>query len=189
MSHDSSTLIIFDWDDTLLPSHWLSERGLIVGSDNPALPEVRDLTFSVQVILEHAQKYGTVVIITNAESGWVAHSCAKFMPDVMPLISTIKTVSARSLFEPLRPDSPTEWKKVAFQQEAAAFTNVISIGDSESERYAVKTLAGPDRLTKSLKVLERSAPGQMAAQLDLIASMLEMIVTHKHSIDVCCHEA
>ena len=188
----SNTLFIFDWDDTLFPTHWLTEKRLIF-NDKPDLSHVKGhlelLSNSVEAILQHAQKYGTVMIITNSEHGWVAHSCAKFMPSIMPLIREIEIVSARSLFEPLCPDSPTDWKTSAFQEEVGDFTNILSIGDSESERHAVKALAATGRYTKSLKIVERSTPDQIATQLDLITSMLEMIVAHKHSIDVCCFEA
>jgi hypothetical protein len=54
---------------------------------------------------------------------------------------------------------------------------------------ALKSIAGPGRYIKSLKIVERSDTVHLAAQLDLVTSLMEMIVAHKHSIDVCCYEA
>merc|ERR1719428_2374655 len=64
-------VLIFDWDDTLLCSTWLAGQGLRL--DSPAvLPagvvaELKRLERAVIALLTSAQKYGEVVIITNAE--------------------------------------------------------------------------------------------------------------------------
>lgn len=61
-------------------------------------------------LLERALRCGLVVIITNAETGWVELSCRRFLPRCLPLVSSIRVVSARSTFEALHPDSPSDWK-------------------------------------------------------------------------------
>ncbi len=55
-------------------------------------------------------KHGNVLIITNAETGWVELSCKKFMPRVQPYLQNLRVLSARSAFEALYPDSPSDWK-------------------------------------------------------------------------------
>ena len=189
----AATLFIFDWDDTLLPSHWLGERNLFKDEYNDFSDEekvqIDNVSNSVQAVLQHAQKYGKVIIITNSDSGWVALSCARYMPACVSLLETIKVLSARALFETMYGDDPIDWKTVAFKQEGLSFTNVLSIGDSECERMALKSIAGPGRFTKSLKIVECSDTVHIAAQLDLVTTLMEMIVAHKHSIDVCCYEA
>ena len=68
----------------------------------------------VQVIrtLDVASTYGTVVLVTNAETGWIELSGRKFMPSLSDYLDTkcFKTVSARSTYEPLGVVSPFEWK-------------------------------------------------------------------------------
>lgn len=64
----------------------------------------------VIALLNRASEFGTCVIITNAETGWVELSCKKFMPRVVPMLARLKVLSARSTFETFYPDSPTDWK-------------------------------------------------------------------------------
>jgi hypothetical protein len=114
------TTIIFDWDDTLLPSSWLSVKGLRL--DYPAqlpedvLDELKTHQESVCAVLVKAMQCGTVVIITNAETGWVELSAQRFMPRVAPLLASICVFSARSTYEPMYPNDPLQWKVAAFKQ-------------------------------------------------------------------------
>lgn len=106
-------MIIFDWDDTLLCSTWLAARGLRLDSPKELPAEARAqlgvLEDSVCVLINTALAYGPVCIITNAERGWVELSAKKFMPSVVPLLSRVRVLSARSTFEADFP-CPTDWK-------------------------------------------------------------------------------
>lgn len=110
----TETTIIFDWDDTLLSSSWLAQNGLRL--DEPAVVpaeavmQLDVLQESVISLLNRAVQHGTCIIITNAETGWVELSCKKFMPKVLPCLTKIRVLSARSNFESLYPDSPSDWK-------------------------------------------------------------------------------
>jgi hypothetical protein len=110
----ADTTIIFDWDDTLLSSSWLAQNGLRL--DEPAvvpleaMAQLEVLQESVISLVQRALVHGNVIVITNAETGWVELSCKKFMPRVLPLLSKFKVLSARSTFECLYPDSPSDWK-------------------------------------------------------------------------------
>ena len=92
--------LIFDWDDTLLPSTWLNLKGLRL--DYPEIiPEdvVQALAphdAAVFNVLSKAMTYGNCVIITNAERGWVELSAARFMPKTETLLSQIQVISART---------------------------------------------------------------------------------------------
>merc|ERR1711998_149070 len=66
-------------------------------------------------VLSKAMTYGNVVIITNAERGWVEMSAARFMPTTQLLLSELTVVSARSTYEPEFPDDPLNWKVAAFR--------------------------------------------------------------------------
>lgn len=194
------TGIIFDWDDTLLSSSWLAQNGLKLDCPPDAItPEARSslnaLGTSVVQVLEKARQFGDVTIVTNAETGWVELSAKKFMPVVVPLLSKMRVVSARSTFEAQHPDDPSAWKVQAFRQEVGrAFRecggetdrNVISLGDSVHERSALhKVTAGmPRTLTKSVKFVERPTVEQLKRQVDLVHSCFEDIVNHKGSLDL-----
>ena len=49
-------------------------------------------------------------MVTNAETGWVQLSAAKFIPAVVPLLSRVSILSARSTYEGRYPDAPLKWK-------------------------------------------------------------------------------
>jgi hypothetical protein len=194
------TCIIFDWDDTLLSSSWLAQNGLRLDSPDilpaEAVAQLRVLEESVASLMERALACGNVVIITNAETGWVELSCKKFMPRVQSFLTRVKVLSARSTFESLYPDSPSDWKVQAFFQEichvyrghrSESRKNVISLGDSIHERSAIQKVTatmGPMTCTKSVKLLERPTVEQLKRQLDMVSGCFDDIWRHNGSLDL-----
>jgi hypothetical protein len=148
------TVIIFDWDDTLLASSFLSNKGyrldvpMIATGDLEA--DLKKLEATVIQVLTLAMTFGRTCIITNAETGWVQLSAQKFLPGVVPLLSKIRICSARSTFEGRFPDSPQKWKFHAFtenisellpaNQKRRGDRNIMSFGDSHVEREAVQAV-------------------------------------------------
>jgi len=61
-------------------------------------------------VLNLALEYGPVTVVTNAETGWVQLSAHKFIPLVVPILSKLTIISARSTYEPMFPGSPLKWK-------------------------------------------------------------------------------
>lgn len=196
----AGTCLIFDWDDTLLCSSWLNHNNLRL--DSPmllppeAVKELETLQDSVIPLLERASKHGQVIIITNAELGWVEQSCRKFMPRVLPHVTKLKVLSARSTFERSYPDSPSDWKEQAFGQEIQSLyhgkhvdhkKNVLSFGDSIHERTAIQKVTanmGPSTHTKSIKFVERPTAEQLKRQVDFVLSCFEEIVGYEGSLDL-----
>eukprot|EP00824_Muranothrix_gubernata_P022820 TRINITY_DN5727_c0_g1_i2.p1 TRINITY_DN5727_c0_g1~~TRINITY_DN5727_c0_g1_i2.p1 ORF type:complete len:383 (+),score=48.88 TRINITY_DN5727_c0_g1_i2:228-1376(+) len=114
-----NTVLIFDWDDTLMVTSWLNESGvsLAEGLVPPHIMRaICPLAGAVAELLLRAVRLGKVYIITNAESGWVEHSAERFFgPSVarlLPLVSGV--MSARTEFEDVHPGSPCNWKLDAF---------------------------------------------------------------------------
>lgn len=195
-----NTTIIFDWDDTLLPSSWLSAKGLRL--DYPAeLPadvvdELDSHQDSVCAVLTKACQSGTVVIITNAETGWVELSAQRFMPRVAPLLANICVFSARSTFEPLYPHSPLDWKIAAFKRlvdqtrpsecDFGVQRSVISFGDSVHERDAVRKVTEglAECFTKSVKFVERPNLEQLRREVDLVRNCLDYICGCRSDLDL-----
>lgn len=204
VSHKSTTTIIFDWDDTLLPSSWLSVKGLRL--DYPAqlphdvIDELETHQESVCAVLKKAAQCGTVVIITNAETGWVELSAQRFMPRVAPLLHQFCVFSARSNFEPTFPDSPLDWKLAAFKklvEETRPIDtvvgslelphySVISFGDSTHERDAVRKVTAGLRNTycKSVKFVERPNLEQLRREVDLVRNCLDYISGCESDLDL-----
>eukprot|EP00932_Pfiesteria_piscicida_P016950 SRR837773.3855.p1 GENE.SRR837773.3855~~SRR837773.3855.p1 ORF type:complete len:252 (+),score=73.62 SRR837773.3855:127-882(+) len=193
------TILIFDWDDTVLPSTWLAEQGLRLDDASVASEVQRDsldaLAARAVETLSVAKRHGTVVLVTNAEEGWIEMSCSKFIPALLPVLADIKKLSARSTYEVQGVESPFEWKYLAFESEIGSFCrksadrrkNVISVGDSAHEREALIRVT--ERLQncciKSLKFAERPGVENLLKEHLLISGCFKHIVDHDGNLDLC----
>jgi len=118
---EDGTVVVFDWDDTLLPSTHLSTMGHGILTDAPfgdtLQAELNTLEDQVINLLKLAiDKVGAhrVTIITNAEQGWVELSAQKFIPGVLPILEECHVISARTTFESASLPSPFDWKLHCF---------------------------------------------------------------------------
>lgn len=106
------TIILFDWDDTLCPSNWIRENRPVLSFFKPAPTDekfqrpLRELQVSVEATLKLALKLGKVVIVTNAMEPWVETSCRNFLPQLVPIVSQIPVVYARSVYDSIGVDRP-----------------------------------------------------------------------------------
>merc|ERR1712087_117290 len=191
------TLLVWDWDDTVLPSTWLSEQGL--GLESAVSQEQRAvldrLAERAAQTLSVAKRHGNVVLVTNAEEGWIELSSQKFVPALVPVLADIKILSARSTYEHQGLRSPFEWKFLAFESVIGSFCakvspgrrkNVISFGDSGHEREALIRVADsvPNCCTKSLKFVEKPGIQQLLKEHDLIGGCFRYIVNYDGNLDV-----
>jgi len=194
---NKETVIIFDWDDTLLCSSFLSGKGYRLDTDKSKIVDcdagLRELEQSIITVLTTAMQYGTVHIVTNAETGWVQLSAQKFIPAVVPLLSRLNVLSARSTYESRYPDSPLKWKFYAFQDKLAPTfadnkkqKNILSFGDSHVEREAVRavTRGFPNTKTKSVKFAERPSMEQLRRQIELVTNCFQYIHNHDGDLDL-----
>eukprot|EP00929_Paragymnodinium_shiwhaense_P008861 TRINITY_DN112833_c0_g1_i1.p1 TRINITY_DN112833_c0_g1~~TRINITY_DN112833_c0_g1_i1.p1 ORF type:complete len:264 (-),score=35.81 TRINITY_DN112833_c0_g1_i1:279-1070(-) len=194
------TLLLFDWDDTILPTSWLEERGLRL--DSYTIPteleecQLQRMAEQAAQTLETAKEYGKVVLITNAEQGWIELSCQKFMPSVYPLLQDVKLLSARSTYESQGVRSPLAWKYLAFNSEIRDFCdrfgddqrkNILSIGDSPHEREAVIRVTDDLRNAdvKAVKLILKPAVEQLLKEHEVISGCFDELVAHDGSIDLC----
>lgn len=198
LSYARDTVIVFDWDDTLLSSSFLAARGHTLDSDlefEPAVAEhLQKLEKSVIEALTLAQSHGTVVIITNAETGWVQLSAQKFIPGVLPVVQKLAVVSARSTYEGMYPDAPLKWKYCAFYDRLSSLfadaqdqpKNIISFGDSQVEREAVRAVSRSfsNAMCKSVKFVERPSLEQLVRQVELVTNCFHSILTHSGDLDL-----
>jgi len=193
----NETVIFFDWDDTLIPSTFLSSRGYRLDTDADRLrdvePALRELEHSVLSVLRLAMSFGEVHIVTNAETGWVQLSAQKFLPGLVPMLEKVEVLSARSTYEGMFPDSPLKWKFYAFQQklansfaDAKSDKNILSFGDSHVEREAVRavTRGFPHTTTKSVKFAERPSLEQLRRQIELVTNCFQYIHHHDGDLDL-----
>ncbi|KAF0687855.1 Aste57867_20442 [Aphanomyces stellatus] len=205
----NDTVIFLDWDDTLLASTWVGKLGLRPKyvNEKPVIPDdvkiqLEELEECVIALLETAVRYGRVVIITAAETGWVELSASLFMPRCLPIITQhIKVVSARSTYEELYPGSPKKWKIEAFQHEVynhpsesngsspMAPKHIISIGDGPTEREALinlKMSVGCHHAfhAKSLKLITYPNAIELKMEVRLLLDNLHTLCTHEEDMDL-----
>lgn len=197
-SEDSNfmNVTIFDWDDTLLSSTWLSQIGLSLDSEEiPAeiKEQLESLEKAVVALLSKALSIGPVYVITNAGYGWVEMSANKFLPSVSKLLPLIRIISARALYEPYYPNSPMYWKRCTFQYELGLLYNlvnnkvfnIISFGDSPSERFATNTLELNCQMWKKfIQFRERLHPAQMTQAINYILSQIDDLVNKRENLDL-----
>ena len=87
--HSCRTLFIVDWDDTLNASTWCVQRGIMIfrlPNEDERLHLARLSKRSAET-LQSLMKLGHVIIVTNAEEGWVQSSARSLMPDVSKFVA------------------------------------------------------------------------------------------------------
>jgi len=148
-----------------------------------------------------AHSLGRVVIVTNAEKGWVELSAQRWLPSLKWALDNlgVDVLSARSTWEPLGWTCPVDWKRKTFEQviddfyaQHQTWKNVLSVGDSPHEREALQrvTLQGPvtrqKRLcrTKTIKFKVRPTPSELVAQLIALYHHLEHVINHDEHLDI-----
>ncbi|CAK0845182.1 unnamed protein product [Prorocentrum cordatum] len=193
------TVIVFDWDDTILPTSWLEEAAAAAGGlERPAVQHVlAALCSAAGETLRLAETLGKVIFITNSAPGWVDQSCQHFMPQLLQQMRGYDIYA--------RPTSvPIDFKVCAFQRECKSYRNVISVGDGDAERAASLRLKAAierkvafggngqsSRLIKSVKLLDFPAGQHLIDQHAMLQAELAEVVTANSSLDlrVCCSGA
>ena len=198
-------LILIDWDDTLNPSSWCMRNGILTVRP-PRRDEVNALsTLATKVLrtLNDCMELGHVVIVTNAEAGWVELSARFLMPEVHKKLKQIPVISARSNFQKNYRDSPTTWKSLAFSQVIAEWVEkienrmdthsfsvpfqVVSIGDSSHERKALFRVHSQHRVKfspKSVKLIERPTISDLERQHEAIHMHLGSLLRENSGRDL-----
>lgn len=188
----SDTLIIFDWDDTLLCSS-------AINYSKWSYDQLDDLERAAGTVLEAAMKLGEVMIITNGNATWVEESSNRFVPGLVPILKRITSMSAREHFEEAFPGDPFSWKRAAFRhvldrrrqqncQPPAAYEglNLIVLGDSPAEmeaaHYATHMVRGRNTLVKTVKFKELPSVPELLGQLERTALELDDLVYNNRSV-------
>mmetsp|Transcript_56180 Transcript_56180/g.180323 ORF Transcript_56180/g.180323 Transcript_56180/m.180323 type:complete len:301 (-) Transcript_56180:35-937(-) len=197
----NGTVIVFDWDDTLLCTSFLN-----LHPDHESHPAVqsqlRGIEEAVKQLLEQSLRLGQTFIVTNAVSGWVEYSAAQYIPGVVPLLKQVQIISARARFEDVFPEEMSRWKTETFldmqrEVDLEETTNIVSLGDSALEIDAAHVLAGAcDAATgrgdssssgvpvKTVKFRERPSAEELRKQLELVAGKFERIVQSSKGLTI-----
>jgi len=170
------TLIIFDWDDTLLCSS-------AINLAQWSLPQLELLERAAEHALLTAMELGETMIVTNGNASWVHDSSHRFLPGLVPLLSRLTVTSARAQYEHAYPGDPFSWKRMAFKQimkgQRPCGANLVVLGDSPAEmeaaHSAVRAVEAPS-LVKTVKFREQPSAAQLLGQLQRVSEDLAGIV-------------
>lgn len=192
----TQSLVIIDWDDTLVPTTWLVKRGIRPDKEavlsSGRLEYFEELSKTIGLLIRKAQTYGKVVIITNSADGWVQESVRKYMPSLLKVLEGIQIFSARSIYENCLGNMPLMWKVHAFRHQLystfgpspSVVKNVLSLGDSLHERAALRTLKGDNTYAKNIKFMDTPTPELALKQLRFIEHFMQQLVEHKADLDL-----
>jgi len=138
---------------------------------------------------------GETLIVTNGNKSWVQDSARRFLPKLMPLLSRLRVMSARAIYETSFPGDPFAWKKAAFkeilqdrQASSAALSsvgvNLIVLGDSLAEIQAAQTAAASihgQSTVKTLKFKEMPSVNELLGQIRAATQVLQELVYEETS--------
>lgn len=186
------TVIIFDWDDTLLCTTFVNEKFGDYFSVPPSVQlQLKEIAKAAQVLLELSLRLGHTFIITNAASNWVQYSAAKYLPDLLPTLERVRIISARSRHEEEYPNEVAQWKVQAFldvqrQLDSQIITNLVALGDSQFEMDAAHTMGKEFEvaLVKTIKFHQNPCPEALLKQLQIVGPKLERIVENARHMKI-----
>jgi len=193
-SHNKHSVIIFDWDDTLCCTSYLSSSNIHYGTKeipNNIQKELLRLDLKIKEIITYLIKQHSVIkIITNSQIEWFVYSAKYYLPSVYYFYEhkDIDVISARTNFANLYPNEPDKWKKYAFSSMSIGNNNInfISFGDNETERNAAHNLEQifKDSLVKSIKFIDNPTCEQLYRQLEMIQNNINFIIHHNGNLDL-----
>ena len=182
----NSTVIIFDWDDTLLCTTFLSNNNYNydeILKDPFNIEKLNKLEKKVYQILYLSIQKGETYIITNAEREWINNTSKLFFPSILDLLYNIKIISARDENILKFPNDKRLWKinsfnNVLMKYDFQKIINIISIGDSFYEIEASKNLHSffTNDVIKTVKFKKVSKIEELVMQLDLVINNFNLIV-------------
>uniref|UniRef100_A0A6U2XSC0 Uncharacterized protein n=1 Tax=Lotharella globosa TaxID=91324 RepID=A0A6U2XSC0_9EUKA len=202
-STEAKVLTIFDWDDTLLPTYELLRQSITPVSNKKLSPGDRKTINAIEkqvikLLSAAIEQSDYVCIITSAEEGWVQLSARRFYPSLLPLLSKIKILSARSTYQNYVPNSQFHWKYAAFRDatlsafalenniDAKKTRSIISMGDTQVERHCVRAVSRmhASLRAKSLKFMCRPSMKQLLVQLESATRNFSNVVNYGDHLDL-----
>lgn len=182
---DHNSLIIFDWDDTLLCTSFLTPNGIFLENmllEKHENEKLKQLDALAHKILSASVQKADTYIITNAEQGWVEYSAERFYPKVFSILDKVKIISARGEFEKKHPNNSRQWKIQTFLKMVDEFdtdliTNFICLGDSVIEMEAAHIFASKfsQAFIKTVKFKETPSLDELIKELTLVTEQFLMI--------------
>lgn len=183
---ERQTVIIFDWDDTLLCTSSLADhkplKEQLMSSpieNYESLPkDLKEHLVKTEYValrlLELAVALGQTYIITNGRAGWVEQSARYFMPSLLPVLDMVEIISAKAMYCDQYPDDIGQWKLQTFLDLQCNWsdhvvTNLVALGDAQYEMDAANAVMElADGIVKTVRLVEQPTARELHQQLDVI---------------------
>ena len=187
LKKEINSIIIFDWDDTLMCTYSLAKYGYYINVNlipKNILIQISLLEITVMEILEKSLEKGDTFIITNSDLSWLDYSCKKYFPNVYPLLKKIKIISSRNNYEIIHPNCVSMWKREAFDEVIKYYnlnlpTSILCIGDNFGEIEAGRNLEKNlyYGYIKTIKLKPNPEIDELLIQLGLIIEKFDYLVS------------
>jgi len=185
---DADTIIIWDWDDTLMCTNDIVSKGWATNSGGQGggpIPELEELIVKCLTI---SMSLGETLIVTNADAGWLWDTARRFAPRCLSLLSQVPILSAKEKYQNRFPGDSFAWKHETFNEifSARRLThgmNLIVLGDSDSEIQAAWTstrrMPADSLRVKTVKFKEAPTCEELCKQQKRIVGDLAAIVNEE----------
>jgi hypothetical protein len=201
-------LVIFDFDDTLLPTSWLKQKDLFraghggsMTKNSVAMMALKAHAQLVEETLRAGRATGKVSIVTLASESWVESSARDYLPgidwpgllrelDITVYHARKKGCSSDEEAVQRKQESMArcvqDWRDASGQDSVAG---VLSIGDSKVEREAlVRSLgawpASSRPVCKTLKLMDAPSLSDLSKQLRHLIKRLKHLATSTKGFDI-----
>lgn len=188
MSISYRQIVYLDWDDSCLCTTALSKNSYTIFDPAPDPNsefgiKLKKQEEALKCFLECEMKRSKIVIVTNAEEGWVQHSARHYYPNILDLLQRIDIISARSTYEAKYPKDPVLWKYLAFSIDFGRnktkhkIETVVSVGDGFYELKAIFNFRddNDDVIVHSIKLIEQPTVDILTTELSFISNTLPFL--------------
>jgi|APSaa5957512622_1039677.scaffolds.fasta_scaffold36203_2 hypothetical protein len=191
MSDIKTSIIIYDWDDTIIPTTYIRTYKKLSKQYKDSLKYIQRDVFNIvnQCMLLHRIQY----IVTNSQGKWVAECLRRFFPKCSRFIMKyVKIISASDNYYYKYPDNPYEWKRRAIKhiinktrKQTDNNIDIISLGDAKNDRNIIIKFGEeiPNIHVKHVKFMESPSPAMLSKELELFLSNLIFLHNLKTNVD------
>ena len=191
---NKSTLIIYDWDDTLFPTTEITQH-----KNNESKRNLNELDNHIVKLLSKSLHLGYPIIITNATRSWVKDSANKYYPKTYSYMikNNIPVISAREFANSNNVDDHMQWKNITFKYFLSILMNknkniktILSIGDALYEKIALEQFGKiinkneHKSYIKTVKYISRPTILNLLKENILIYNNLENIISRNNHSDI-----
>lgn len=178
---EQDTVTVFDWDDTLMPTTHLNA--------NKNIGSYPLISYNINTLISRAEKYGSVLIITNAELDWVKF-CIKLLPGCETVLNNIRIISAKTHGYDIGENNT--WKKRMFLSILPEYltdniTQLVCFGDAYHDREAslkIKNIFKGKIKVKNIKYCEFPSRSQLYNQQEIIMNNFDSLYRCNQHLDL-----